>query len=202
MPAMQGRARFNWQADHRRIHLSPTARWRPAGPTPAPSQPLPHNPARRRPVPAQRLAPRQAKDLLDGFCPEPSQEEQIAVQANGLMLSVRLADVEWLEAAGHCVKLHVGKQTHRLRDPLAVVAAKLPPGRFLRISRSTLVNREQIQGLQRLFFDEYEVLLRNGTRLPLPRAYYSNLLQLGFSLPIPTSLIPSSRLILGKTAGN
>ena len=70
-----------------------------------------------------------------------------------------------MEAADNCVKLHVGKQTHRLRDTLAVVAAKLPPGRFLRISRSTLVNIEQIQGLQRMFFNEYEVLLRNGTRL-------------------------------------
>lgn len=98
------------------------------------------------------------------------------------MLSLRLADIDWLEAADNGVKLHLGKQTHRLRDTLAVVAAKLPPGHFLRISRSTLVNIEQVQGLQRLFFDEYEVLLRNGTRLTVTRAYCGNLRQIGLSL--------------------
>ena len=63
------------------------------------------------------------------------------------MLSLRLADIGWMESAEEGVKLHVGKHTHRLRDTLAVVAAKLPPGRFLRISRSTMVNIEQIKGL-------------------------------------------------------
>jgi two-component system LytT family response regulator len=142
------------------------------------------------------------KELLDGFCPDSSQEEQIAVNPNGLMLSVRLADIEWMEAADDCVKLHVGRHTQRLRDTLAVLAAKLPPGHFLRISRSTLVNIEQIQGLQRMFFDEYEVVLRDGTRLPLTRAYWENLRQIGLSLP--TSIPPAtcSRLTLGGPASS
>jgi two-component system LytT family response regulator len=140
--------------------------------------------------------------LLEGFCPEPSQEEQIAVNSNGLMLFLRLADIEWMETADNCVKLRVGKQTHRLRDTLAVVAAKLPPGRFLRISRSTLVNVEHIMGVQRMFFDEYEVLLRNGARLPLTRAYLENLRQIGLSLPALTPPINRSPFTLGSPASN
>ena len=124
------------------------------------------------------------------------------MNSNGLMLSLRLADIEWMEAADNGVKLHVGKQTHRLRDALAVVAAKLPPGRFLRISRSTLVNIEQIMGLQRMFFDEYEVLLRNGRRLPLTRAYGENLRQIGLSLPASTPPLICSRLTLERPASN
>jgi two-component system LytT family response regulator len=139
---------------------------------------------------------------LEGFCPEPNQEEQIAINSNGLMLSLHLAEIEWMEAADNCVKLHVGKQTHRLRDTLAVVAAKLPPGRFLRISRSTLVNIEQIMGLQRMFFDEYEVLLRNGTRLTLTRAYCENLRQIGLSLPTLMPPLICSRLTLGSPASD
>jgi two-component system LytT family response regulator len=118
------------------------------------------------------------------------------------MLSARLADIEWMEAADDCVKLHVGRHTHRLRDTLAVLAAKLPPGRFLRISRSTLVNIEQIQGLQRMFFDEYEVLLRNGTRLPLTRAYWENMRQIGLSMPTSTLPTICSRLTLGGPASS
>ena len=94
------------------------------------------------------------------------------------------------------------KHTHRLRDTLAAVAAKLPPGRFLRISRSTLVNVEHIMGVQRMFFDEYEVLLRNGARLPLTRAYLENLRQIGLSLPALTPPVNSSRLTLGSPASN
>jgi two-component system LytT family response regulator len=140
--------------------------------------------------------------LLEGFCPEPSQEEQIAVNSNGLMLFLRLADIEWMETADNCVKLRVGKQTHRLRDTLAVVAAKLPPGRFLRISRSTLVNVEHIMGVQRMFFDEYEVLLRNGAQLPLTRAYCENLHQIGLSFSASVAPLTSSRLTLGNPASN
>ena len=204
---MQGRARFAWREDRGQTGESPARRWLPAGPTHAPDQALPDKPAlsqkpkaRRGSTPAKRPAPDKLKDLLDGFCPDPSQDEQVAVNPNGLMLSVRLADIEWMEAADECVKLHVGRHTHRLRDTLAVLAAKLPPGRFLRISRSTLVNIEQIQGLQRMFFDEYEVLLSDGTRLPLTRAYWENLRQIGLPLPTPIPPATCSHLTRGSSA--
>jgi two-component system, LytTR family, response regulator len=135
--------------------------------------------ARCRRAEAKRALPEEPKELLEGFCAEPNQEEQIAVSSKGLMLAVRLADVEWLESADDCVELHVGKRMHRLRDTLAVVAAKLPPGRFVQISSSTLVNVDQIAGLQPMFFGEYEVLLRNGTRLALSRGCQENLRRIG-----------------------
>ena len=115
------------------------------------------------------LAPQKPKKLLEGFCPEARPEEQIAVNSKGLILFLRLADIEWVEAGNNCVELHIGQETHRLRDTLAAVRAKLPPDRFLRLSRSTLVNIEQIKQLQPMFCGEYEVLLRNGTRLTLRR---------------------------------
>jgi two-component system LytT family response regulator len=83
------------------------------------------------------------------------------------------------------VELHVGKRIQRLRDTLAVVAAKLPPGRFVRISPSAWVNIDQIAGLQPMFFDQCEVLLRNGTRLSITRGYRDNLRQLGWAVPEP-----------------
>jgi DNA-binding LytR/AlgR family response regulator len=169
---------------------------------PAKPAPSPKPKARRRSVPAKLPAPPQPKDLLEGFCPEPGQEELIAVTSKGQMISLRLGDVEWMEAADDCVKLHVGRYVHRLRDNLTAVAAKLPPGRFLRISRSTMVNIEQINGLQQMFFDEYEVLLRNGKRLPLARAHCANLQQLGMSLPAWTPPLICSRLTLDGPASN
>jgi DNA-binding LytR/AlgR family response regulator len=169
---------------------------------PAKPAPSPKPKARRRSAPVKLPAPPQPKDLLEGFCPEPGEEELIAVTSKGQMISLRLADVEWMEAADDCVKLHVGRHIHRLRDNLASVAAKLPPGRFLRISRSTMVNIEQINGLQQMFFDEYEVLLRNGARLTLTRAYWENLRQIGLSLPVSTLPLICSRLTLESPASD
>ena len=209
MCGMQSRARFAWPGKAGCAGECPSTRRLAATPARGPNLSSPHDPthsrkriARRRSVPVERLAPPKPNDLLEGFCPEPSQEEQIAVNSNGMMLFLRLADIEWMEAADNCVKLRVGRQTHRLRDALAAVAAKLPPGRFLRISRSTLVNVEHVKGVQCMFFDEYEVLLRNGARLALTRAYYENLRHIGFPLPasIPPSISP--RFTLGSPASN
>ena len=87
------------------------------------------------------------------------------MNSNGLMLFLRLADIEWVQAVAQGVELHVGQRTHLLRDTLATVTAKLPPDRFLRLSRSTLVNIECIKELRPAFPGGYEVVLRNDTRL-------------------------------------
>jgi two-component system LytT family response regulator len=77
------------------------------------------------------------------------------------------------------VELHVNKQTHLLRDTLNAIEAKLPPDKFVRISRSVIVNIERIKELQPLFYGEYTVILVNGTRLTLSRRYRDKLQQLG-----------------------
>jgi DNA-binding LytR/AlgR family response regulator len=208
MPGMQSRARFARRGNSEPVGECKAARPLAAALVPVPGRISLDDPARfrrrsaRRSAPAKQLAPPKANDLLDGFCPEPSQDEQIAVSSNGLMLFLRLADIECMEAADNCVKLRVGKQTHRLRDTLAVVAAKLPPGRFLRISRSTLVNVEHIKGLQMMFFGQYEVLLRNGSRLPLTRAYFENLRLIGIALPDSMPTNTSSGSTLANSASN
>ena len=209
MPTMQSRARFDWHEETGRVRLSAAARWLPARSTRAPDRALPGEPAgslkppaSQSPAPFKWLAPHQLNGLLEGFCPEPRQEEQIAVNSNGLMLFLQLADIEWLAAADHGVELRVGKQTHRLRDTLAAVAAKLPADRFLRISPSTLVNIAQIWGLQRMFFDEYEVLLRNGARLTLTRGYCENLRQISLSLAASIKPLICPRFTVEKAARN
>ncbi len=116
------------------------------------------------------MAPQGLDKVLEGFCPEPCPEEQIAVNSKGLMLFLRLADIEWLEAVDHRVLLHLGKETHVLRDSLAVIVAKLPRGRFLRIGPQTLVNVQQIKDLQPLRHRRCRVVLRSGTRLTFMRS--------------------------------
>ena len=107
--------------------------------------------------------------------------ERIVVKSNGRILFLRLADVDWLEAADNYVELHAGQETHLLRETMTALEARLPADRFLRISRSTMVNLEQIKELHPMFHGEYVVLLRNGARLTLTRGYREKLRQLGLS---------------------
>ena len=209
MLSMQSRARFAWPGKTERAGERLSACRLAAASMRTPNRGSLHDATRpgkrivrRRRAPVKRPPTTKPNGLLEGFCPEPSQEEQIAVNSNGLMLFLRLADIEWMETADNGVKLRVGKQTHRLGDTLSAVAAKLPPGRFLRISRSTLVNIAHVTGVQRMFFDEYEVLLRNGARLTLMRAYFENLRQIGLPLPASMPPITSSRFTLGSPARN
>ena len=153
-------------------------------------------------APFKWVAPLKSEKILEGFCPEPRQEEQLAVNSGGLMVFLRLADIEWLEAADNRVALHVGRETHLLRETLAAVAAKLPPDRFLRLSPSALVNVGQIKELRSLLDGQWAVLLRNGTRLILMHAYRENLRQLGLCRADSTKPLAFTRFTVGRSAWN
>ena len=94
-------------------------------------------------------------------------------------LAERLPDIDWVEAADNYVKLHVGSEAHMLRETMTSLENKLPAERFLRISRSAMVNIEQIKELHPMFHGEYVVILRNGARLTLTRGYRDKLQRLG-----------------------
>ena len=84
---------------------------------------------------------------------------------------MKTSDIDWIEAADNYVNLHVGNEAHLHRETLTALAERLPPKKFMRISRSTIVNVDRIKELQPLFHGEYAVILRNGATLTLSRSY-------------------------------
>ena len=91
------------------------------------------------------------------------------------MFFVRADEIDWIEAAGNYVKLHVGNDTHLFRETMNAVEARLDADLFFRIHRSHIVNMERIRELQPWFNGEYVVFLKNGTRLTLSRGYREKL---------------------------
>jgi two-component system, LytTR family, response regulator len=106
--------------------------------------------------------------------------DRIAVKTDGRIVFVKMGDIDWIEAADNYVSLHVGKESHLLRETMSSVESRMPK-QFLRISRSTIVNTERIKELQPLFHGEYAVILRDGTKLTLSRSHRDKLQQLGVS---------------------
>lgn len=88
------------------------------------------------------------------------------------VLPVRVEEIEWAEARGKYVQLHLaGPRTYLIREGLTQLEARLDPAQFVRIHRSTLVNVRSIQELEPAFHGDYVVFLRDGTRLALSRSH-------------------------------
>ncbi|MBB6424726.1 LytTR family DNA-binding domain-containing protein [Sphingopyxis sp. JAI128] len=80
-------------------------------------------------------------------------------------------DIDWVEAAGVYVKVHVGGEEFLYRSSLTAVASRLDPFRFVRIHRSSIVNLRSIELLERRSHGDVAVLLKNGAHLMLSRSY-------------------------------
>ena len=119
--------------------------------------------------------------LLEDVKVQPNLAERLPVKSEGRIIFLRLADVDWVEAADNYVKLHVGKEAHMLRETMTALESRLPSSRFLRISRSVMVNIEQLKELHPMFHGEYVVILSNGTKLTLTRGYRDKLQRLGLT---------------------
>jgi len=102
-------------------------------------------------------------------------QDRLAVKSVGKVLFLSIEEIDWIEAADNYVNLHVGNESHLHRETMAALESRLPRGKFMRISRSTIVNIERIKELQPLFHGEYAVILRNGTRLTLSRSHREKL---------------------------
>jgi two-component system LytT family response regulator len=101
--------------------------------------------------------------------------DRLVVKSSGRVYFVRTADIDWCEAAGNYVWLHVGEQTHLVRETMSHLESQLDTQQFVRIHRCTIVNVDRIQELRSSFNGEHVVLLRSGARLTLSRGYRDSL---------------------------
>jgi two-component system LytT family response regulator len=101
--------------------------------------------------------------------------DRLVVKSGGRLFFLRTDEIDWVEAAGNYVRLHVGPTSHLLRETMNAIEGRLDPEKFFRIHRSRIVNMERIQEMQPWLNGEYAVVLRTGTRLTLSRGYREKL---------------------------
>ena len=99
------------------------------------------------------------------------------VKGDGQMYFVPVDDIDWIEAYGNYVRLHVGKGVHLIRETLGNIERKLDPNRFARVHRSSIVNLDRVARMDLWGAGDYIVLLKDGTRLKLSRWYRSRIEQ-------------------------
>ncbi|MDP1569391.1 MAG: LytTR family DNA-binding domain-containing protein [Vicinamibacterales bacterium] len=113
--------------------------------------------------------------LVQDIKPQPQRLDRLVIKSGGRVFFLRTDEIDWVEAAGNYVRLHLGETSHLFRETMNGMEARLDPRRFVRIHRSRIVNTDRIKEMQPWFNGEYVVVLRNGTRLTLSRGYREKL---------------------------
>jgi two-component system LytT family response regulator len=116
---------------------------------------------------------RRIRELLkDAGRPEAGHyETQFAARTGQRIIIVLANDIDWVEACGDYVTLHVGNRAHLLRQTMNRTELQLDPARFLRIHRSTIVQTSRIRELIALDNREFLLRLADGKELKTSRSY-------------------------------
>lgn len=115
---------------------------------------------------ACRLVPARAADRV-----RPPSLDRLVIKTGGRILLLDVHDIDWIEACGVYVSLHVGGRVHVYRSSIAQLVARLDPARFVRVHRSAAVNTARIRELQARSHGDYTVVLKDGTQVVMSRGY-------------------------------
>jgi two-component system LytT family response regulator len=116
---------------------------------------------------------RRIRELLKdtGGREAPRYETRFSVRTGQRIAVVLVTEIDWIEACGDYVSLHVGNRSHLLRQTMNKMESQLDPTRFLRIHRSTIVQTSRIRELVALDNREFLLRLTDGKELKTSRSY-------------------------------
>lgn len=95
--------------------------------------------------------------------------ERFTVKTGDSLAVFRVDEIDWIEADQYYAHLHIGGESHMIRQTMSALEDMLPADRFVRIHRSTIVNVARIVALEPLFQGDHTVVLKDGTRLKMSR---------------------------------
>jgi two-component system LytT family response regulator len=96
---------------------------------------------------------------------------KIAIKDHDSTVLVAIDDIDWVDAAGDYMCIHVKGETMIMRSTLKNLMSKLDDDKFVRIHRSTLVNLTRIEKATPLQKGEYTLHLDCGATLKVSRNY-------------------------------
>lgn len=96
--------------------------------------------------------------------------------------ALRLAEVEWVQAAGNYASLFSQGREYILRSTMASLEKKLDPALFQRVHRSYIVNIHTVDLVKTAHSGRQVLITLSGNEIPLGRSYRAQLLQ-RLSLP-------------------
>lgn len=111
------------------------------------------------------------EELLQELSPRQRPVERLSVRKGRARLTIRVADICWIEADSNYVRLHLADDSYLARSSLSALEEKLDPDRFVRIHRSAIVNVDRIDRLEPCGHGDQLLTLAGGRQLTLSRRY-------------------------------
>jgi two-component system, LytTR family, response regulator len=96
--------------------------------------------------------------------------QRLAVEAGEKIVLLRTEDIEWLQASGNYIRVHLGEMVYQLRQSLKNLQVLLDPIRFLRVHRNVVVNLDHVEEFYLPAEGNMFVRLKSGLCLPLRKA--------------------------------
>lgn len=97
--------------------------------------------------------------------------ERLSLRQDGRVDFLKIADIEWVDAARNTVRIHAGGKSHLIRVKLSAIERRLDPRRFVRIHRSTIANMDKIKELRITAHGSYVAVVETGQCLAISRSY-------------------------------
>jgi LytTr DNA-binding domain len=101
--------------------------------------------------------------------------ERFLVRKLGKEFLIAAAEVEYLQASGNYVNLHLHSRDYPLRTTMAAIEPRMDPNKFVRVHRSYMVNLDFIQEIEPLETGDARVLMKDGCKIPCSRKYRASL---------------------------
>jgi hypothetical protein len=93
------------------------------------------------------------------------------VRKLGREFLINASEIEWLQASGNYVNLHVHGRDYPLRATMAGIEERLDPLRFVRVHRSYFINLDYLAEIEPLDTGDARLQLRDGAKIPCSRRY-------------------------------
>lgn len=103
--------------------------------------------------------------------PAAARPERFLVRKLRKEFLIAAGDIEWLQAQGNYVGLHVNGHDYLLRSTLADFLEQLDPTRFARVHRSYAVNLDRVAEIEPLDTGDARLKMKDGTQVPCSRRY-------------------------------
>ena len=116
-----------------------------------------------------------AKERVSQNKKSPAKTDRFMIKSTGQISFVKIAEIDWIEAADYYACLHVGAKSHLLRRRMSELERELDGETFCRVHRSSIVNLNRVRGLEMNAEGDYEVVLDGGRKLRLSRRYRKQL---------------------------
>ncbi len=97
--------------------------------------------------------------------------QELWVPHRSELLRIEVSQVSRIDAERDYVRLHVGERTYLLLQTIAGLEMRLDPAAFIRIHRSTILQRDSIRGLRHDGLGVWSVELEDGEALRIGRTY-------------------------------